>query len=51
MQRGDQFANKPIQLSGVPVKKTFVVPTLRVESDLALLTLGTPLCSGQTCSA
>jgi hypothetical protein len=24
---------------------------LRVESDLASLTLGTPLCSGQTCSA
>jgi len=30
----------------VHVKKTYVVPTLRVESDLASLTLGAPLCSG-----
>jgi len=33
----------------VTVKKTFVVPTLRMEADLASLTLGTPLCSGRTC--
>jgi len=39
----------PTQQSGVNVKKTFVAPTLRVESDLASLTLGTLLCSGRTC--
>jgi len=32
------------------VKKAFVVPTLRMETDLATLTLGFVGCSGQECN-
>ena len=32
------------------MKKPFVVPVLRKEADLAVLTL-TPACSGQQCTA
>jgi len=49
VRRSHPAPQAPTQQSGVNVKKTFVAPTLRVESDLASLTLGTLLCSGRTC--
>jgi len=54
LETPQQHAKRIITISEeTPVKKTFVVPTLRIESSLAELTMGdpieTPICVISNC--